>query len=73
MRLRAMRAGALGYVLKGADPASMIRAIATVAAGEAMFGSGAARRAVTYLTAPRSDQQVFPELTRREREVLIRR
>jgi len=66
----AMRAGALGYVLKGAAPDDMIRAIATVAAGEAIFGAGVARRALTYLTRPRSDRTVFPELTAREREVL---
>jgi len=66
----AMRAGALGYVLKGAAPTEMIRAIASVAAGEAIFGAGVARRALTYLTRPRSDPTAFPELTAREREVL---
>jgi DNA-binding NarL/FixJ family response regulator len=66
----AMRAGALGYVLKGASPTDMIRAIAAVAAGEAIFGTGVARRALTYLTAPRPDSTAFPELTPREREVL---
>ena len=66
----AMRAGALGYVLKGAAPADMIRAIASVAAGEAIFGTGVARRALTYLTRPHSDTIAFPELTAREREVL---
>ena len=66
----AMRAGALGYVLKGASPSDMIRAIAAVAAGEAIFGTGVARRALTYLTAPRADTTAFPELTPREREVL---
>jgi DNA-binding NarL/FixJ family response regulator len=66
----AMRAGALGYVLKGASPTDMIRAIAAVAAGEAIFGTGVARRALTYLTAPRPDTAAFPELTAREREVL---
>jgi DNA-binding NarL/FixJ family response regulator len=66
----AMRAGALGYVLKGASPTDMIRAIAAVAAGEAIFGTGVARRALTYLTAPRPDTPAFPELTPREREVL---
>lgn len=66
----AMRAGALGYVLKGAAPGDMIRAIAAVAAGEAIFGTGVARRALTYLTAPRTGETAFPELTPREREVL---
>jgi DNA-binding NarL/FixJ family response regulator len=66
----AMRAGALGYVLKGASPTDMIRAIEAVAAGEAIFGTGVARRALAYLTAPRPDTPAFPELTPREREVL---
>jgi DNA-binding NarL/FixJ family response regulator len=66
----AMRAGALGYVLKGAAPESMIRAIAVVAGGEAIFGAGVATRALSYFSTPRADSAVFPELTAREREVL---
>ncbi len=66
----AMRAGARGYVLKGAAPESVIRAIAAVAAGEAIFGPGIARRALAYLSRPGTDQTAFPELTPREREVL---
>jgi DNA-binding NarL/FixJ family response regulator len=65
-----MRAGALGYVLKGASPDTMIRAIAAVADGEAIFSAGVARRALTYLTTPRSAEPPFPELTPRERDVL---
>ncbi len=66
----AMRAGALGYVLKGASPDNMIRAIASVAHGEAVFGTGVARRALAYLSGPRPDPTPFAELTPREREVL---
>jgi DNA-binding NarL/FixJ family response regulator len=66
----AMRAGALGYVLKGASPDTMIRAIAAVAEGEAIFSAGVARRALTYLTTPRSTEPPFPQLTPRERAVL---
>jgi DNA-binding NarL/FixJ family response regulator len=66
----AMRAGALGYVLKGAAPESMIRAIAVVAGGEAIFGAGVATRALSYFSTPRADAAAFPELTPREREVL---
>jgi CheY-like chemotaxis protein len=65
----AMRAGAHGYVLKGAEPEDTIRAISAVAAGEVIFGAGVARRALGYLTAPRSHEPAFPELTRRERSV----
>jgi DNA-binding NarL/FixJ family response regulator len=66
----AMRAGALGYVLKGDAPENMIRAIAVVASGEAIFGAGVAGRALRYFNAPRADRTAFPELTPREREVL---
>ena len=45
----AMRAGARGYVLKGASPDEMIRAITAVAAGEAIFGPGVARRVLELL------------------------
>ena len=67
----AMRAGARGYVLKGAAPDNVIRAIAAVAAGEAIFGPGVAKRALDYMSGPRRAATVaFPELTAREREVL---
>ncbi len=65
----AIRAGALGYVLKGNDPEDIVRAIASVAAGEAVFGPGIARRALTFLGAP-GVQPALPALTPREREVL---
>lgn len=66
----AMRAGARGYVLKGAAGDNVIRAITAVAEGEAIFGPGIARRTLAYLSRPRTDEALFPELTPREREVL---
>ncbi len=66
----AMRAGALGYVLKGASPDNMIRAIGAVASGEAILGTGVARRALSYLAAPRTAKTPFAELTPREHDVL---
>jgi DNA-binding NarL/FixJ family response regulator len=66
----AMRAGARGYVLKGAAGDNVIRAITAVAEGEAIFGPGIARRTLAYLARPRTDEALFPELTPREREVL---
>jgi DNA-binding NarL/FixJ family response regulator len=66
--LGAVRAGALGYVLKGADADDLLRAIEAVAAGEAIFGPGLARRALQVLSAPA--EPAFAQLTRREREVL---
>jgi len=66
--LGAVRAGALGYVLKGADADDLLRAIEAVAAGEAIFGTGLARRALQVLSSP--PEPTFAQLTRREREVL---
>jgi DNA-binding NarL/FixJ family response regulator len=67
----AMRAGARGYVLKGASPDSIVRAIAAAAAGEAIFGTGISQRALDHLSDDRRDTApAFPELTPREREVL---
>jgi DNA-binding NarL/FixJ family response regulator len=66
----AMRAGARGYLLKGATRAEIVRAVAAVAEGDAIFGPAIARRVGEFL-APRSDPvDVFPELTAREREIL---
>ncbi|WP_433017839.1 response regulator [Kribbella sp. CA-294648] len=66
----AMRAGARGYLLKGAAGDNVLRAITAVAEGEAIFGPGVARRTLAYLSRPRTDEVRFPELTPREREVL---
>lgn len=68
----AMRAGARGYLLKGADGDETVRAIHVVSTGEAIFSSTIARRLMQYLEAPRQNAppQAFPELTEREREIL---
>ncbi|MCA9950921.1 MAG: response regulator transcription factor [Anaerolineales bacterium] len=68
----AMRAGARGYVLKGADQEEMLRTIRAVARGEALFGAAVATRLQSYFAVPRPDAptQAFPDLTEREREVL---
>jgi DNA-binding NarL/FixJ family response regulator len=68
----AMRAGARGYLLKGADQAEMLRAIQAVSRGEAIFSPTIAGRLMHYFAALGSGHLplVFPELTDREREVL---
>jgi DNA-binding NarL/FixJ family response regulator len=66
----AMRAGARGYLVKGASQQEIVRAITAVAAGEAIFGPGVARRVLRYFAAPLAAQPAFPELSPREREVL---
>jgi DNA-binding NarL/FixJ family response regulator len=64
----AIRAGAKGFLLKGADQQDVERAIRTVAAGEAVFGSAIATRLVSYFASNRA--RAFPELTPREHDVL---
>jgi DNA-binding NarL/FixJ family response regulator len=67
----AMRAGARGYLLKGAAGEETIRAIRSVSEGEAIFSPAVARRLIQYFSSPpASHAPVFPELTEREREVL---
>ena len=69
----ALRAGARGYLLKGAGRAEIERAIRTVAEGEVVFSPGVAGRvlACSSQRASAGDAAApFPELTEREREVL---
>ena len=66
----AMRAGARGYLLKGADQDELLRAVRAVAAGEALFSPAIARRLMGFFAALPRGPQIFPELTEREREVL---
>ena len=70
----AVRAGARGYLLKGAQRAEIVRAVRAVSSGEAIFGPGIARRLMTYFARPAPTSEAggdsFPELTVREREIL---
>ncbi len=68
----AMRAGARGYVLKGADQAVLLRALRAVASGESLFSPEIAQRLIVFFAnlEPTSRPELFPELTDREREIL---
>jgi DNA-binding NarL/FixJ family response regulator len=71
----AMRAGAHGYVLKGADGAETLRAIHAAASGEAIFSPTITRRLTGYFAAPKRDHvtssdRAFSNLTEREHEIL---
>jgi DNA-binding NarL/FixJ family response regulator len=67
----AMRAGARGYILKGADAEEIVRAIEAISHGEAIFGPGVAARVMRFFAGAASmSPQPFPDLTEREREVL---
>jgi DNA-binding NarL/FixJ family response regulator len=68
----ALRAGARGYLLKGAERDEIVRAVLAVAAGDAVYSASVARRIVGFFTGARQTYtaQVFPDLTAREREIL---
>lgn len=69
----AMRAGARGYLLKGADQDETLRALQAISRGEAIFSPAIAKRLIRYFTptkASTTPPQAFPNLTEREREIL---
>jgi DNA-binding NarL/FixJ family response regulator len=67
----AMRAGARGYVLKGADHAEFVRAVRAVADGEAIFSPAIAGRMAEYFRSLQAPvPELFPGLTAREQEIL---
>jgi len=67
----AVKAGARGYLVKGAGPDEVERAVRTVAEGALMLGPQVAQRAVAFLTGARSARGgAFAQLTDRERDVL---
>jgi DNA-binding NarL/FixJ family response regulator len=67
----AIRAGARGYLLKGAKPEELLHAVQAVSLGEAIFGPSIAVRLLGYFTGRKPVlNEPFPELTNREREIL---
>jgi DNA-binding NarL/FixJ family response regulator len=72
----AMRAGARGYVLKGAQPDELLQTIRAVANGQALFGPAIATRMMRFFKEQEAHfkgslpEEAFPELTPRELEVL---
>lgn len=70
----ALQAGARGYLVKEADRTEIVRAIAAVASGQAIFGASLAQRLLSSIGVPadQSPAQVgdFAFLTDREHEIL---
>lgn len=66
----AMRAGARGYLVKGASSEDIGQAIHTVQRGGVVLGPEVAAWALDYLNKPRDSGKPFPQLTDRERAVL---
>jgi DNA-binding NarL/FixJ family response regulator len=71
--MAALKAGARGYVLKGAPGDEIAAAVRTVAAGGAVFGAGVAAQVLTMSSLPAPTATAADDdegLTEREREVL---
>lgn len=68
----AMRAGACGYLLKGARGAEIERAVRAAADGEVVFGPGVADRVKGLFSkvAPVRGAAEFPQLTERDLQLL---
>ena len=70
--LAAIRAGARGYLVKGAGGEEALRAIRAMANGEIVIGAAVAAEVLQQLgpAAARTAASPFPELTERERDIL---
>ena len=69
----ALKAGASGYLLKTAPPETLVAAVRTVAAGDALLDPRITRRLIEdYVARPAPDHSdtLLADLTEREREVL---
>jgi DNA-binding NarL/FixJ family response regulator len=75
--LRALRAGAAGFLLKDTPPAEIVRAVRAVAAGEPTLSPAITRRLIGHVTESeedarrRSAREQLDRLTEREREVAV--
>jgi DNA-binding NarL/FixJ family response regulator len=75
--LRALRAGASGFLLKDTPPADIVRAVRTVAAGEPMLSPTITRRLIGHVRDSEGDdrkrhaREQLARLTEREREVAV--
>jgi DNA-binding NarL/FixJ family response regulator len=76
--LRALRAGASGFLLKDTPPVEILHAVRRVAHGEAMLSPTVTRRLIAHVAAPdpNGDRQsalaALAQLSERERDVALR-
>ena len=68
--IRALRAGAFGYVNKGGDPQLLVQAVRTVAQGRKYVTPEIAQMLVESLTAP-APEQAHQKLSDRELQTLV--
>lgn len=68
----ALQAGALGYILKGARKADIVRSIQNVYHGEVVFGAAVAQHVINHFSRVQADVRAdaFPQLSERESEIL---
>jgi DNA-binding NarL/FixJ family response regulator len=75
--LRALRAGASGFLLKDTPPVEILHAVRRVAHGEAMLSPAVTRRLIAHVAAPEADGgrrhalAALEGLSEREREVAL--
>ena len=74
--LRALRAGASGFLLKDTPPAEILRAVRRVAQGEAMLSPTVTRQLIAHVAAPAPPSRTraaerLDQLSDREREVAL--
>ena len=67
----ALQAGARGYLMKGAQQEDVLRTIRAVSRGDAVFGHEVADRRLHSFTTTGGNRTPFPELSDRERDVLV--
>ena len=67
---QAIQAGARGYLLKSADPDTVLAAVRSVARGEAIFGAALAQRLSQWFTSMDEHRGPFVQLTPRENQAL---
>ncbi|WP_441246946.1 response regulator [Kitasatospora sp. McL0602] len=68
----ALRSGAVGFLVKDAEPGELLRAVRVAAAGDALLSPGVTRRLIGEFAARSKEPRVvnLDALTEREREVL---
>jgi DNA-binding NarL/FixJ family response regulator len=66
----AIRAGAIGYLVKGANGADILSAVRAAASGQPVFGAVLADRPPAWFAAPPPAPTPFPQLTNRELDIL---
>ncbi len=66
----ALKYGARGYIVKGADQEEALRAIRAVANGEAVFSPKIAQRLLNFFGKLNYQPEIMPPLSKRETEVL---